>query len=103
MPPKRANLAALADAAGSTRPALVEQKPNPAVGSNGADQSYAPASRTGQKPVTGYFDEDVRIQLKMLAAEQRRSMESMIGEALNDLFAKYGKPEIVGVRAEGVQ
>jgi hypothetical protein len=32
---------------------------------------------------------------KMMAAEQRRSIESMIGEALNDLFAKYGKPEIV--------
>ncbi len=97
MPPKRANLAALADAAGSTRPALQGQKPERMIGSEGVDQLCAPASRIGQKPVTGYFAEDVRIQLKMLAAEQRRSMENMIGEALNDLFAKYGRPEIVAL------
>ncbi|MFZ4808232.1 MAG: ribbon-helix-helix domain-containing protein [Hyphomicrobiaceae bacterium] len=52
-------------------------------------------SRIGQKPITAFFSEDVRVQLKMMAAEQRRSMESLIGEALNDLFAKHGKPEIV--------
>jgi plasmid stability protein len=54
-----------------------------------------PASRVGQKPITAHFPVEVRQQLKILAAEKGRSMESMLGEALNDLFAKYGKPELV--------
>ena len=100
MAAKRPNLAALAEAAGSIR---TEQQrvtaPAPANRANdGAGQGAATLlapSRIGQKPITAFFPEEVRIQLKMMAAEQRRSMESMIGEALNDIFAKYGKPELV--------
>jgi len=104
---KRPNLAALADAAGSLRVAR-------AVGVPGAPEpngkSRAPAdrpagslapSRFGQKPITAFFPEEVRVQLKMMAAEQRQSMERLIGEALNDLFAKYGKPEIISLRSQG--
>lgn len=93
---KRPNLAALAEAAGSVRskgsvmaPAThLAPEPN-------EDAQTLPPSRQGQKPITGYFPEPVRIQLKMMAAEQGRSMENILGEALNDVFAKYGKPEIV--------
>ena len=97
---KRPNLAALAEAAGSVRtePQRVAA-PAPANAQTdgageGASTRLAP-SRVGQKPITAFFPESVRIQLKMMAAEQTRSMESLIGEALNDLFAKHGKPEIV--------
>lgn len=100
MASKRPNLAALAEAAGSVRtepqriaaPAPANRSENGA--GEGGSKAQAP-SRNGQKPITAFFPEAVRVQLKMMAAEQRRSMESLIGEALNDLFAKHGKPEIV--------
>jgi Antitoxin-like ribbon-helix-helix len=100
MAARRPNLAALAEAAGSIRAdAQRVTAPAPANRTDdgagqGASSALAP-SRIGQKPITAFYPEHVRTQLKMMAAEQRRSMESMIGEALNDLFAKYGKPEIV--------
>ena len=95
---KRPNLAALAEAAGSVRGkphiAAVNAGDKPDQWEAQGPRSQVPPSRAGQKPITAFFPEPVRIQLKMMAAEQRRSMESMIGEALNDLFAKHGKPEI---------
>jgi hypothetical protein len=98
---KRPNLAALAEAAGSIRADSQRiTTPDPVRADDRAGEGVASApapSRIGQKPITAFYPEEVRIQLKMMAAQQRRSMESMIGEALNDLFAKYGKPEIVAV------
>ena len=103
MSAKRPNLAALANAAGSVRvshealqqpssPSFEAELPKTARPKNNRE---VPPSRVGDKPITAFYPEEVRTQLKMLALEHRRSMESMIGEALNDLFAKYGKPEIV--------
>ena len=100
MASKRLNLAALAEAAGSVRTEPQRVPPSgtaneaPIRAGHGMVPRTVP-SRIGQKPITAFFCEDVRVQLKMMAAEQRRSMESLIGEALNDLFAKHGKPEIV--------
>ena len=98
MPQKRPNLAALAEVAGSTRTPVPDMEPARPGGDRPDVEIQAdrrPPTRANQRPVTGYYPEEVRVQLKTLAAEQRRTMESMIGEALNDLFAKYGKPEIV--------
>ncbi|MBV8521302.1 MAG: ribbon-helix-helix protein, CopG family [Acetobacteraceae bacterium] len=50
--------------------------------------------RRGTKAITVHFPEDVRRQLKAMAAEQGRSMEDMVAEALNLLFARYRKPEL---------
>jgi hypothetical protein len=33
----------------------------------------------------------------MLAAERETTIQALLAEALNDLFAKYGKPEIAPV------
>lgn len=98
--PKRPDLSALASAAGSVR-----ARPQPTVQDNtppAIEEAARPPARTaavapsraGTKPITGFFPEEVRVQLKMLAAKEKRSMENMLAEALNDLFAKYGKPEI---------
>ena len=57
---------------------------------------YRP-SREGKSNVTGYFDPAVKRQLRILAAEQDTTIQALLGEALNDLFAKCGKPEIVSV------
>ncbi len=51
-------------------------------------------SRQATKAITVHFPEDVRRQLKSMAAEQGRSMEDMVGEGLNLLFARYRKPEL---------
>jgi hypothetical protein len=53
-----------------------------------------PPSRQGAVQIAGFFPEDVRAQLKVTAAEQRRDVQDMLAEALNLIFAKYGKPEI---------
>ena len=51
-------------------------------------------SRRGKKPITAHFEPAVVRQLKQLGLDQDRSIQNMLGEALNDFFAKHGKPEI---------
>ena len=59
---------------------------------------YRPG-REGKSNVTGYFDPIVKRQLRVLAAERDTTIQALLGEALNDLFAKHGKPEVVSVDA----
>jgi hypothetical protein len=58
----------------------------------------AQPSRKGTKPITVHHPEEVRRQLKTLAAEEGRNIEDMVAEAFNLLFAKYRKAEIAPVR-----
>lgn len=51
-------------------------------------------SREGKSNVTGYFPPSVKKQLRILAADRETTIQDLLAEALNDLFAKYGKPEI---------
>lgn len=51
-------------------------------------------SRTGKKAISGFFEPEVSRQLKALAAIEGRTVQGMMGEALNLLFEKYGKDEI---------
>ena len=53
-----------------------------------------PPSREGKRIIAGYFSWEVWKQMRVLAAENDKNTQGMIAEALNDLFAKYGKPEI---------
>ena len=55
---------------------------------------YQAPSRQGKKAVTGYYDPAVRQQLAILAAEEQRSQNDLIAEALNLLFQNYGKSPI---------
>ena len=57
---------------------------------------YRPG-RAKMSNVTGYFPPAVKKQLKIMAAEGETTIQRLLAEALNDLFAKYGKPEIVPV------
>jgi hypothetical protein len=54
---------------------------------------YRPG-REGKSNVTGYFPPAVKKQLRLLAAQQETTIQALLAEALNDLFAKNGKPEI---------
>ena len=62
---------------------------------------YRP-SREGKSNVTGYFDPAVKRQLRILAAEQDTTIQALLGEALNDLFAKRGKPEIAQIETPAI-
>ncbi len=56
----------------------------------------APAAkgRAGTAPITVHFPKQVRDQLKILAVQNGTTLHGLVAEAYNDLFAKYGKPEI---------
>ncbi len=56
--------------------------------------SLTPSNRIGKKSITGWFEADVLKQLKMIGLDKDMSIQQMVGEALNDFFAKNGKPQI---------
>jgi len=86
---------ALVDAGGGTRrqpgPQPVKQPPK---AKHSQRSPAAPPGREGTKPITVHYPKQVRDQLKILAVEQGTTLQSLVGEGLNMLFAKYGKPEI---------
>lgn len=53
-----------------------------------------PPSRQGKKAITGFFDPAVSRQLKQLALDQDKTVQSLLGEALNDLFVKHNHKPI---------
>ncbi len=59
-----------------------------------------PPSRQGAVQIAAFFPEDVRAQLKVVAAEQRRDVQDLLGEAINLIFVKYGKPEIAPTKGK---
>ena len=54
-----------------------------------------PPSRAGKASVTAYFAPAVRRQLRRLAVDRDTTLQALLGEAVNDLFAKHGLPELV--------
>jgi hypothetical protein len=51
-------------------------------------------SRKATKAITVHFPEDVRRQLKVMSGELGRTMEDLVAEGLNLLFARHRKPEV---------
>ena len=51
-------------------------------------------SRTGKINVTGYFPPEVKASLRLVQARRGGTIQDLLAEALNDLFVKYGVPEI---------
>jgi hypothetical protein len=88
---KRANLAAALQTA--TRGGEAVAQANATSATVTAIGSRAP-SRIGKKTVAAHFDPAVSKQLKHLGLERDTSTQSLLREAINDLFAKYGKPPI---------
>lgn len=52
------------------------------------------AGRQGTKLIGGHFAPEVSTQLRILAAEEGTTVQSLLGEALDDLFVKKGRGRI---------
>ncbi len=48
-------------------------------------------SRTGKKAIAGYFSPELSRALNILGIEQDKSLQALLGEAIDDLLRKYGK------------
>ena len=95
-------------------------KPNPlAQGLSQARRGAAPApvamsepvlaragsagSRSGRVLVGGHFAAEVQRALRIIAAEEGVTIQALLAEGINTVFAKRGKPEIAGLpTASGV-
>jgi hypothetical protein len=98
-PPKmsrRPDLASVLADAGSSRRKPAAPK---LVGQPAEKPAYTQPGRVGTKPITGHFPQ-VRDELKKLAIERDTTLQLLMAEAFNDLFAKHGKPEIVPIEKE---
>ncbi len=51
--------------------------------------------RKGTKLIGGHFSPEVSTQLRIIAAEEGTTVQSLLGEALDDLFVKKGRSRIV--------
>jgi hypothetical protein len=54
----------------------------------------AQTGRQGTKLIGGHFAPEVSTQLRILAAEEGTTVQSLLGEALDDLFVKKGKGRV---------
>jgi hypothetical protein len=51
-------------------------------------------SRSGRVLVGGHFAPEVQTALKIIAAEERTTVQALLAEGINTIFAKRRKPEI---------
>jgi predicted transcriptional regulator len=49
--------------------------------------------------VGGHFAPEVQTALKIIAAEERTTVQALLAEAINTVFAKRRKPEIADISA----
>jgi len=67
----------------------------------GPDVTAKPAagtsSRSGRVLVGGHFAPEVQTALKVIAAEERTTMQALLTEAINTVFVKRRKPEIANM------
>jgi hypothetical protein len=57
-------------------------------------QPYVPPSRKNRRSFTTWIDEAALKELRDLSHETGRKQQELIAEALNMLFAKYGKRRV---------
>ncbi len=55
-------------------------------------------SRSGRVLVGGHFASEVQRALRIIAAEEGTTVQALLAEGINTVFAKRGKPEIAGLQ-----
>ena len=58
------------------------------------ERENLPPSRRGKKQIGGHFDPEVSRQLKIAAAREDKTIEQVLGDAINAYFEKRGIPPI---------
>jgi len=58
----------------------------------------AAPSRSGRVLVGGHFAPEVQTALKVIAAEERTTVQALLAEGINTVFAKRRKPEIAEIQ-----
>jgi hypothetical protein len=58
-------------------------------------ESPAKSKRDGLQMIGSHFDPQVRRTIMMIQAETGKKLHELLGEAINDLCCKYGKPKVV--------
>jgi hypothetical protein len=98
MPKKTALMDALALAAHGPGSAKQSPASTPAE-PQGARAAGTKPGRVGRINVTGYFDPAVKQSLRLIQAKHPdRTVQHLLAEALNDLFAKYNVPQTAEVQ-----
>ena len=80
----------------------LEQQPQPGRNKTKAEPSQTPAkpvppSRSGRVLVGAHLAPEVQTALKIIAAEERTTMQALLAEGINTVFAKRHKPEIAQI------
>jgi hypothetical protein len=71
--------------------------PAPAVSEPVLARAGSAGSRSGRVLVGGHFAAEVQRALRIIAAEEGVTMQALLAEGINTVFAKRGKPEIAGL------
>jgi hypothetical protein len=83
------------------RQAERRRKPKNAKSASAPVQSASlPPSRVGRVLIAGHFAPQVQKGLKQLALDQNSTVQALLAEAIDMLFAKYRRPEIAGISPE---
>ena len=53
-----------------------------------------PPSRRGKRHISGYFEPEVLRHVKIICAEEDKTVNQVLADALNALFENLGKPPI---------
>jgi hypothetical protein len=68
--------------------------PSPASPAEAPAARGAQGRRRGTKLIGGHFPPEVSTQLRILAAEGETTVQSLLAEALDDLFVKKGRNRV---------
>jgi hypothetical protein len=80
--------------------ALQVEKPQRPLGAS----APAKPGRVGKVNITGYFDPAVKKSIRLIQAhDPERTVQDLLAEALNDLFAKYNVPQTAFLSGAGIE
>ena len=105
---KKMNLAAAlaANKGEETSPATPTPKPEAVATATPVGKTARAPSRAGQTNVSGWFDMPVKHTLEELRLARQKQLgrrvtiQEIMGEAFNDIFKKYGFPEVAPTKGQ---
>ena len=88
----------------SRKPELSPHAAEPAAAAAQPSSSKPVApSRVGRVLIGGHFAPEVQTALKIVAAEERTSIQSLLAEGINAVFARRHKAQIAALSTQNVE